>query len=67
MGGAVYLGRDKTVGSILVGKQADLMLVIGDPSTTIGDVRKVETVFRRGIAYDPAKLIDSVKGKVGIW
>jgi hypothetical protein len=41
--------------------------VSGDPSSTIADVRKVDTVFRRGIAYDPMKLIDSVKGKVGIW
>jgi enamidase len=65
--GAKYLGRDATIGSIAVGKQADLMLVVGDPSTTIGDVRNVDTVFRRGVAYDPAKLINSVKGKVGLW
>ena len=67
LNGAIYLGRDRTIGSIAVGKQADLMLVAGDPSVTIGDVRKVDTVFRKGIAYDPVKLIDSVKGKVGIW
>ena len=67
LNGAIYLGRDKTVGSIAVGKQADLMLVTGDPSATIADVRKVDTVFRKGVAFDPVKLIDSVKGKVGIW
>ena len=65
--GAKYLGRDAKIGSIAVGKQADLMLVVGDPSTTIADVRKVDTVFRKGVAFDPVKLIDSVKGKVGIW
>jgi len=67
LNGAIYLGRDKTIGSIVVGKQADLMLVTGDPSTTIADVRRVDTVFRKGIAFDPVKLIDSAKGKVGIW
>jgi imidazolonepropionase-like amidohydrolase len=67
LNGAIYLGRDKTIGSLAIGKQADLVLMTGDPSTTIADVRKVDTVFRKGIAFDPIKLIDSVKGKVGIW
>ena len=67
LNGAKYLGRDKTIGSIALGKQADLMVVDGDPSTTIGDVRKVETVFRQGIGFDPAKLIQSVTGRVGLW
>ena len=31
------------------------------------DVRRVETVFRNGVGYDPVKLIESVKGQVGIW
>jgi enamidase len=67
MNGAKYLGRDSRIGSIALGKQADLVVVAGDPSTTIADVRKVETVFKNGVGYDPAKLIDSVKGQVGIW
>ena len=65
--GAVYLGRDNRVGSIAVGKQADLVVVGGDPSMTIADVRKVETVFKQGVGFDPAKLIASVAGKVGLW
>ena len=65
--GAKYLGRDARIGSIAVGKQADLMLVNGDPSTKISDVRNVDTVFRKGLGFDPVKLIDSVKGKVGLW
>jgi enamidase len=67
LNGAIYLGRDKTIGSLVVGKQADLVLMVGDPSANIGDVRKVDAVFRKGVALDPVKLIDSVKGKVGIW
>lgn len=65
--GATYLGRAARVGSIAVGKQADLVVIAGDPSTTIADVRKVETVFKQGIGFDPVKLIASVSGKVGLW
>jgi enamidase len=67
LNGAKYLGRDKLVGTLVAGKQADLLIINGNPATTIGDIRKVETVFRQGVGYDPAKLIDSVKGKAGIW
>ena len=66
MNGAKYLGRDKTVGSIAVGKAADLVVVNGDPSTTISDITKVETVFKDGIGYDSAKLIAATKGLVGL-
>ena len=65
--GAKYLGRDARVGTLAIGKQADLVLLAGNPAATIADVRKVETVFRQGVGYDPIKLIDSVKGKVGLW
>ena len=67
LNGAKYLGREARVGTIAAGKQADLVVVNGDPSTTIADIRKVETVFRMGIGFDPAKLIASVSGKVGLW
>jgi imidazolonepropionase-like amidohydrolase len=67
LNGAKYLGRDARIGSIAVGKQADLVLLNGNPAVTIGDVRKVDTVFRMGVGFDPVKLIDSVKGKVGLW
>jgi imidazolonepropionase-like amidohydrolase len=64
---AKYLGRDARIGSIAVGKQADIVVIDGDPSTRIGDIRKVETVFKKGVGFDPDKLIASVKGSVGIW
>jgi imidazolonepropionase-like amidohydrolase len=67
LNGAKYLGRDKTVGSIAVMKQADLVVINGNPAATISDIRKVETVFKQGVGYDPAKLIASVSGKAGIW
>jgi imidazolonepropionase-like amidohydrolase len=67
LNGATFLGRDGRVGSIAVGKDADLVVVAGDPATRIADVRNVQIVFRQGIGYDPAKLIESVRGKVGLF
>ncbi|OFW39624.1 MAG: hypothetical protein A3J29_16460 [Acidobacteria bacterium RIFCSPLOWO2_12_FULL_67_14b] len=65
--GAKYLRRDARVGSLAVGKQADLVVIDGNPAAAIGDIRKVETVFKQGIGYDSAKLIASVSGRVGLW
>jgi enamidase len=67
MNGATFLGRAATVGSIAAGKQADLVVINGDPSARIEDVRNVSLVFKQGVGYDPAKLIASVKGKVGLF
>lgn len=64
--GAKLLGAEKDVGSIEPGKAADLVVVAGDPAKTISDIRKIETVFKDGVGYDSQKLIDSVKGCVGI-
>ena len=67
MNGATFLGRGDRVGSVAVGKQADLVVIDGDPSARIEDIRKVTLVFKQGIGYDPAKLIASVRGKVGLY
>jgi imidazolonepropionase-like amidohydrolase len=67
LNGATFLGRADRVGSIAVGKDADLVVIAGDPATRIGDVRNVQIVFKQGIGYDPAKLVESVKGKVGLF
>jgi imidazolonepropionase-like amidohydrolase len=64
--GAKFLGEDSRVGSIAPGKQADLMVVKGNPAVAIADIEKVEIVFKDGIGYDSEKLIQSVQGLVGI-
>jgi imidazolonepropionase-like amidohydrolase len=66
LNGATYLGRADRVGSVAVGKRADLVVVRGDPSANIADVANVETVFKDGVGYDSAKLFASVKGRVGL-
>lgn len=63
--GAQYLGELDRVGTIAPGKQADLVLIKGDPSKKIEDIENVEIVFEDGVGYDSAKLIESVRGAVG--
>jgi enamidase len=67
LNGATYLGRADRIGSIAVGKQADLVVIDGNPAVTIGDIAHVTLVFKQGVGYDPAKLIESVRGKVGLF
>ena len=66
LNGAKFLGEDARIGSISTGKQADLMVVKGNPAATISDIEKVEIVFKDGVGYDSEKLIQSVQGLVGI-
>ncbi len=65
LNGAVYLGRDQQIGSVAAGKNADLVVIKGDPSKQISDVENVEIVFKDGVGYDSQKLLDSVKGRYG--
>lgn len=63
--GAQFLGEADRIGTLAVGKQADLVVIKGDPSRKIEDIEKVEIVFKDGLGYDSAKLIESVRGIVG--
>jgi hypothetical protein len=42
------------------------VVVHGDPSARIADIEKVEIVFKDGVGFDSAKLVDSVRGAVGL-
>ena len=55
-----------SIGSIAIGKAADLIVIKGDPSKNITDIEKVEIVFKDGIGYDSAKLFEAAKGRVGL-
>jgi hypothetical protein len=65
LNGATYLGLADRIGSIAAGKDADLVVIRGNPAANIADIEKVETVFKDGVGYDTAKLLDSVKGRYG--
>ena len=66
LNGAKWLGIDNRVGSIKPGKQADLVVMNGNPAARISDVRKITMVFKHGVGYDPEKLIKSVDHTVGL-
>ena len=63
--GSIALGFDKTIGTIETGKSADLLIIDGDPSKNISDIRKILYVFKNGVGFNSKKLFESVKGKVG--
>ncbi|UEG50232.1 amidohydrolase family protein [Ferruginibacter lapsinanis] len=65
LNGAIALGFNKNIGTIETGKNADLLIIDGDPSKNISDIRKVQFVFKKGVGYNSRKLFESVKGKVG--
>jgi imidazolonepropionase-like amidohydrolase len=64
--GARYLGDADRIGTIAPGKLADVVVIKGDPSRSIEDIEDIEIVFKGGVGYDAAKLIESVRGTVGI-
>jgi len=51
--------------SIAAGKATDLVVLAGNRAN-IDDVERVETVFKDGVGYDPAKLMRSVEGLMGL-
>lgn len=65
LNGATYLGRAASIGTIEPGKNADLVVVKGDPSQHISDIENTEIVFKDGVGYDSQKLLDSTKGRYG--
>ena len=65
LNGATYLGLADRIGTIAAGKNADLFIVKGNPAANINDVENVIVVFKDGVGYDSAKLIQSVRGRFG--
>ncbi len=57
--GARYTGVLADRGTIERGKRADLILVDGDPTKNISDIRKVSYVLKDGVGYSPADLYES--------
>lgn len=57
---ARYTGTLQDRGTIAVGKQADLILVDGDPTANIADIRKVALVITRGNAYYPSEIHEAL-------
>jgi imidazolonepropionase-like amidohydrolase len=64
--GATILGAADRFGSIAPGLSADLVVIDGDPIARPAEIRRVATVFKEGVGYDSARLIESVRGLVGV-
>lgn len=65
LNGATFMGRQDRIGSIAVGKNADLVVMRGDPASRITDIENVEIVFKDGLGYDTRRLLESVRGRYG--
>jgi imidazolonepropionase-like amidohydrolase len=65
LNGARALGVSDRLGTIEAGKYADLFVVRGDPLTDIRVTRDVALVMKAGRTYDPARLLESVRGRLG--
>jgi imidazolonepropionase-like amidohydrolase len=66
LNGAKYLERDKDVGTLGVGKRADIVVIDGDPSKDITAIEKMPLVFKDGVGYDTARIFAAMKETVGL-
>jgi len=57
---AQVMKQDSELGSIAPGKLADMILVNGDPTTNISDIRKIDTVIKGGALMYPAELFPAM-------
>lgn len=64
--GAKFLKSEDKIGSLEVGKQADIVLIDGDLEADIANIRKMELVFKDGIGFNSPAIFESMKGKVGM-
>ncbi|HUF51292.1 MAG TPA: amidohydrolase family protein [Longimicrobiales bacterium] len=65
LNGARALGWSDRLGSIEVGKWADMVVVRGNPLDDIRNTRNVRHVIKAGMLYDPAELARAVAGRLG--
>ena len=60
LGAARIMKRDQELGSISPGKLADMILIDGDPTTHISDIRRVVTTVKDGVVYQNAALYQAL-------
>ena len=66
LGAARVMKLDHDLGTIAPGKLADLILVDGDPTKNISDIRRVVLTVKDGVMYDPAELYRSIGVKPAV-
>lgn len=65
--GAVFLGVDQDVGTLETGKRADLIVFKGSVATDLKALREIQWTMKTGVAYDRAKILAAMKGKIGLY
>ncbi|MDQ2668169.1 MAG: amidohydrolase family protein [Gemmatimonadota bacterium] len=63
--GARAMGVSDKLGTIEVGKLADLVVIRGNPLANITNTRNVQLVVKSGFTYDPKALLAQAEGKIG--
>jgi hypothetical protein len=63
--GATFLGQSDHVGTVQRGRDADLVVLRGNPTARISDIRNVELVFKDGVGFDPAAISRLEHGTIG--
>lgn len=67
LNGARILGEDARLGSVEVGKVADLVVIRGDVEADPTSVYQVVTVFKDGVGFDSLRLQEAAKGSIGAY
>ncbi len=65
--GAVFLGVAQDVGTLEAGKRADLIVFKGNASTDVKALKDIQWTMKAGVAYDRAKILAAMKGKIGLY
>jgi imidazolonepropionase-like amidohydrolase len=60
LGAAQVMKHDGELGTIAPGKLADVVLVDGDPTARISDVRRTRLVVKDGVVYEPDRLYAAI-------
>lgn len=63
---AKFEGRDKDIGSLAIGKLADIVVIDGDPVQNVTAIEHMPLVFKDGIGYDTAAIFKSMQGQIGM-
>ncbi|MBL0743879.1 amidohydrolase family protein [Chryseolinea lacunae] len=57
---ATVAGKDKLFGSLEAGKTSDIIIIDGNPLTTMSDIRKVETVIKGQKIYKTKDVLEAI-------
>ena len=60
LGAATVMHRDDRLGAVAPGKLADLVILDGDPTARISDVRRVRTVVKDGNVFDAKEVAAAI-------